>query len=202
MSSRNLREALALHPLIAAVHSFEDASIAAQSPCAVVFLLGGKLFDIREMTAHLQQRGKMVFVHLDLAEGIARDANGVQILAEIVRPDGVITTKNNLVRTIREYGMLAALRCFIMDGQSYQKAVQVSRGASPDIVELMPGILPPSLIADFCAKTGAAVVAGGLVRTAVEANQAFAAGAQGISTSDHALWALSAGGVRNEREKK
>ena len=171
MSSRNLREALAKHPIIAAVHSFEDAAVAAESPCAVVFLLGGKLFDVKEMVSRLQQKGKIVFVHLDLAEGIARDANGVQILAEIVRPDGVITTKNNLVRTIREYGMLAALRCFIMDGQSYQKAIQVSGNVSPDFVELMPGILPPSLIESFCQETGAAVVAGGLVRSAVDANQ-------------------------------
>ena len=193
MSSRNLREALAKHPIIAAVHSFEDAAVAAESPCAVVFLLGGKLFDVKEMVSRLQQKGKIVFVHLDLAEGIARDANGVQILAEIVRPDGVITTKNNLVRTIREYGMLAALRCFIMDGQSYQKAIQVSGNVSPDFVELMPGILPPSLIEPFCRETGAAVVAGGLVRSAVDANQAFSAGARGISTSDRALWTLPIG---------
>lgn len=196
MSSRNLREALAKHPIIAAVHSFEDAAVAAESPCAVVFLLGGKLFDVKEMVGRLQQRGKIVFVHLDLAEGIARDANGVQILAEIVRPDGVITTKNNLVRTIREYGMLAALRCFIMDGQSYQKAIQVSGNVSPDFVELMPGILPASLIQSFCRQTGAAVVAGGLVRSAMDANQAFAAGAQGISTSERSLWTLPVGGVR------
>ena len=136
---------------------------------------------------------KIVFVHLDLAEGIARDANGVQILSEIVRPDGVITTKNNLVRTIREYGMLAALRCFIMDGQSYQKAIQISGNVSPDFVELMPGILPPSLIESFCRETGAAVVAGGLVRSAVDANQAFSAGARGISTSDRSLWTLPIG---------
>ena len=193
MSSRNLREALAKHPIIAAVHSFEDAAVAAESPCAVVFLLGGKLFDVKEMVSRLQQKGKIVFVHLDLAEGIARDANGVQILAEIVRPDGVITTKNNLVRTIREYGMLAALRCFIMDGQSYQKAIQVSGNVSPDFVELMPGILPPGLIESFCRETGAAVVAGGLVRSAVDANQVFSAGARGISTSDRSLWTLPIG---------
>ncbi len=193
MSSRNLREALAKHPIIAAVHSFEDAAVAAESPCAVVFLLGGKLFDVKEMVSRLQQKGKIVFVHLDLAEGIARDANGVQILAEIVRPDGVITTKNNLVRTIREYGMLAALRCFIMDGQSYQKAIQVSGNVSPDFVELMPGILPPGMIESFCRETGAAVVAGGLVRSAVDANQVFSAGARGISTSDRSLWTLPIG---------
>ena len=110
-----------------------------------------------------------------------------------MRPDGVITTKNNLVRTIREYGMLAALRCFIMDGQSCQKAIQVSGNVSPDFVELMPGILPPSLIESFCRETGAAVVAGGLVRSAVDANQAFSAGARGISTSDRSLWTLPIG---------
>ena len=150
MSSRNLREALAKHPIIAAVHSFEDAAVAAESPCAVVFLLGGKLFDVKEMGSRLQQKGKIVFVHLDLAEGIARDANGVQILAEIVRPDGVITTKNNLVRTIREEGMLAALRCFSMDGRSSHKSIQVSRNVSPDFVGVMPGSMPPTPLASLC----------------------------------------------------
>nr|WP_297279260.1 glycerol-3-phosphate responsive antiterminator [uncultured Butyricicoccus sp.] len=193
MSNRTIQEALAKHPIIAAVHSKQDAEIAAQSPCMVVFLLGGKLFEVKEMVDRLHEKGKLVFVHLDLAEGIAKDASGVQIVDEIVRPDGVITTKNNLVRVIREHGMLAALRCFIMDGQSYRKAVQVSGNVSPDFVEVMPGILPGNVIAEFCRETGIAVVAGGLVRSAVEANQAFAAGAQGISTSEHALWALPLG---------
>ena len=63
----------------------------------------------------------------------------------------------------------------------------------------MPGIVPQRLIAEFCRETGAAVVAGGLVRSAVDANQAFAAGAQGISTSDRSLWTLPIGAGNGTR---
>ena len=59
MSSRNLREALAKHPIIAAVHSFEDAAVAAESPCAVVFLLGGKLFDVDRKSTRLNSSHKV-----------------------------------------------------------------------------------------------------------------------------------------------
>lgn len=190
MSNRNLMEVLQKHPIIAAVHSMEDAAAAAESACGVVFILGGKLFDVSEMVSLLHRAGKLVFVHLDLAEGLAKDANAVQILAEIVRPDGVLTTKNNLIRVIRDFGLLAGLRCFIMDGQSYHKAVQVCTTVKPDFVELMPGILPASLVRSFCRESGAQVVAGGLVRTAMDANHAFSAGARGISTSDRSLWNL------------
>ena len=190
MSNRNFLEALGRCPIIAAVHSIEDAHTAAYAPCRVVFVLGGRLFDAAEIVSLLRRAGKLVFVHLDLADGVSKDASGVQILAEIVRPDGILTTKNNLIRVIRDHGMLAGLRCFILDGQSYHKAVQVCTNVSPDFVEVMPGILPESLVQTFCRDTGTPVVASGLVRTMMDANRAFSAGAKGISTSDPMLWSL------------
>lgn len=200
MSNQRFLDALKRHPIIAAVHSAEDAEAAERSPCQVVFVLGGKLFDTAEMVARLRRAGKLVFVHLDLADGLAKDASAVQIVAEIVRPDGVLTTKNPLIRVIRDFGLMAGLRCFIMDGQSYHKAVQVCGNVAPDFVELMPGILPESLVRAFCRESGTQVVAGGLVRTALDADRAFAAGARGISTSDRSLWALpcATGGTRKE----
>ena len=149
------------------------------------------------MTERLRQRGKTVFVHLDLAEGIARDANGVQILAEIVRPDGVITTKNNLVRAIREYGMLAALRCLSwMDSpitRRYRSAATRRRtllSSCPDpAAEPYCRILP---------ETGAAVVAGDCAQRRGR-QSGLCRRREGISTSDRSLWTLPIGAGNGTR---
>lgn len=189
MLQETLLKSLQEKPIIAAVRSREEARAAMQAPVAAVFLLGGNLFDLREDVQAIQSQGQYAFVHLDLVDGVRKDADGVRLLAEMVGPKGVLTTKGGLVQAIHSHGMLAGLRCFLLDGQSYQMAVKTARSALPDFIELMPGLLP-DILGRFRREVDCYLVAGGLVTTALHAQQAFAAGAHGISTSTRALWTL------------
>ena len=175
---RNLLEnALGKNPIISAIHSLQDAKDAAASSVEIGILLGGRIPELRHA------------VHLDLAGGLKKDEEAVQLLATLVKPDGIMTTKSSLIRTIRELGLVAGQRCFILDTQSYQVAVKTARACQPDFVELMPGLMP-TVVTNFCRDTEFRVVAGGLVTSVFEAQQVFAAGASGISTSSKSLWSI------------
>lgn len=187
---RNLLEnALGKNPIISAIHSLQDAKDAAASSVEIGILLGGRIPELRHAVQIMRDKGKKAFVHLDLAGGLKKDEEAVQLLATLVKPDGIMTTKSSLIRTIRELGLVAGQRCFILDTQSYQVAVKTARACQPDFVELMPGLMP-TVVTNFCRDTEFRVVAGGLVTSVFEAQQVFAAGASGISTSSKSLWSI------------
>ena len=158
---RNLLEnALGKNPIISAIHSLQDAKDAAASSVEIGILLGGRIPELRHAVQIMRDKGKKAFVHLDLAGGLKKD----------VKPDGIMTTKSSLIRTIRELGLVAGQRCFILDTQSYQVAVKTARACQPDFVELMPGLMP-TVVTNFCRDTEFRVVAGGLVTSVFEAQQ-------------------------------
>lgn len=187
-----LQDSLKKCPIISAIHSLQDAKDAAESSIEVAILLGGRIPELRHAVQILRAKDKKVLIHLDLVGGLKKDEEAVQLLATLVKPDGILTTKSSLIRTIRELGLIAGQRCFILDTQSYQVAVKTARVCQPDFVELMPGLMP-TVVQNFGRDTKFNVIAGGLVTSAFEAQQVFAAGASGISTSSKSLWNISLG---------
>ena len=80
MKRQELYNELEICPVIAAVHDnvFDEAL---HSPSTVIFLLGESLLTLQERVKAAKEAGKTVFVHIDLAEGIAKDKTGVESIA-------------------------------------------------------------------------------------------------------------------------
>ena len=74
-------------PVIAAARTMDDVREAAASRVAAVFLLGGSILTLPEMTAALRSAGKYVFIHLDLCDGLGRDAAAVEWCARTLSPE-------------------------------------------------------------------------------------------------------------------
>lgn len=90
----------------------------------------------------LKEAGKLVLVHMDLLGGIGRDPQAVEYLAQAVQPDGIISTRSQLIRAAKERGLLTVQRFFLLDSQSVTMAAETAASARPDMVEVMPGICP------------------------------------------------------------
>ena len=103
------------NPVIAAVRRREDLPLAAASPAEVIFLLCGELLTIREDVARVRRAGKIALLHIDLLGGIGRDAAAVEFIARHVRPDGLISTRSQLIRCAKERGLLTVQRFFLLD---------------------------------------------------------------------------------------
>ena len=188
MSSAILNEfldSLKAHPVIAAVRSEDDAAAAAASPVSAVFLLGGSILTLTDMARRLE--GKYVFVHLDLCEGLGRDSAAVDWCAQTVRPHGLISTRSQSLRHASQLGMITIHRLFLVDSGSLNGGIRRLMAEPPDLVEVMPGLVPKAITL-LVNTLSAPVIAGGMITETRDVSQALTAGAAAVSTSEKSLW--------------
>lgn len=176
------------YPIIAAVRTGEELLAALSSPCGVIFWLAPNVNTMEEYLAKVKkaQPEKKVFVHIDMAEGIGKDGAGVEYLGKI-GVDGIISTRSNLIRYAKDAGLATVQRFFIVDSHSVEIAFDTVRTSKPDMIEIMPGVLPRQIEA-FSDGIGIPLIAGGLIETKNDVIAALSAGASAISTSRRELW--------------
>lgn len=187
----SLCNALERNPIIAAIKTGGALDKALLSPVEVVFLLGGNICELDDIVARVRERGKLLYIHMDLIEGMGKDFHALQYMGERVRPNGIITTKAAFVKHTAEFGLGAIQRMFMLDSMSLEVGLNGLAKATvpPGAVEILPGILP-DIIRLFTQRTRLPIIAGGLIRSKDDAVKGLAAGATGISTSNQALWYL------------
>ena len=127
----------------------------------------------------------IVIVHIDLTEGISRDKYGVEFLADL-GVDGIISTKASLIRCAKEHGLITVQRFFAYDSQGVESIDEMLSQSSPDIIEVMPGVIG-KIITRF-ANAKAPLIAGGLIETKAEVTSALSLGAFAVSTGKEELW--------------
>jgi len=188
-SVHRIIRALEERPVIAAVRHLQDLPPALESPAGIIFFLTGNIFNIPGAVAQAREAGKLVFLHVDMLQGLSRDDYGIRYLTENVGPDGIITTRSSLVAAARSHGLMTIQRTFLLDSQSVATGIQLVREAKPDVLEVLPGIIP-SEVQEIVKKIKIPLITGGLVKTKGQCYAAFRAGASGVSTSRQELWDL------------
>lgn len=178
-------------PVIGALKSVEDVEEAIRHELAAVVLLRGNIFDVIDLVERTRDQELATLIHVDLVEGIGRDAAGMRFLAQRVRISGIITTKSKLAREAKDVGLISVLRLFLLDSQAYRTGVELLRSANPDAVEMLPGLVLPHLAEEIRRDIRQPIIAGGLIRTAQEARDVLAAGAVAITTSRRELWSIT-----------
>ena len=176
-------------PVIAAAREPEDIEAAIRSRAAAVFLLGGSLMTLPGWVQRVKNSGRYAFVHLDLCDGLGKDAAAVDWVGLAVRPDGLISTRQQLLRRAREHGLMTIQRLFLMDSESLKSGVRLLSSAPPDLVEVLPGLVPKGVRA-LRERLRLPVIAGGMVTEEADVMQALQAGAAGVSSSVRELWNL------------
>ncbi len=174
-------------PVIAAVRGREQLLRAMDAPVRAIFLLGGDLFTLPEWVRMATDAGKLPFVHMDLVEGIGRDAAAVRWVARTIRPTGVLSTRGPLLKVASEEGLRTVLRIFLVDSSSMETGVRMVKTASPDLVEVMPGLVTRA-IARLRERIAPPVIAGGMLENKRDVEAALTAGALAASTSSEVLW--------------
>lgn len=180
-----MEQAFAKNSVIAAVRTKNEWHAALNGRAEVIFLLSGTISELPLLLREAHGKGKKLFWHLDMIDGLASDAAGVEYVAGLA-PDGIISTRGNLIKLAKGYGLCTVQRFFIVDGRSVQTALDTLHQTKPAFAELMPGLVCKAIRA-FSA-TGLPIIAGGLITTPEEVKDAFAAGAYAVSTSAQLLW--------------
>lgn len=174
------------NPIIAAVRTPKELAVALEAPVQIIFLLNGSILTLREDIRRTHTLGKLLFLHIDLAEGVGKDNAGIGHLAKM-GVDGIISTRTNLIRIAKEWGLHTVQRFFIVDSHSVDTAIEAIHTCEPSMAELMPGVVT-KVIRRFCQKVDMPVIAGGMIETKEEIIQAINAGAAAISTARRELW--------------
>lgn len=174
-------------PIIAAVKDEKDLPAALKSNARVVFLLCGSILDIGELTRRTVDAGKVVFVHLDLVEGLTTREVSVDFIARNTAAHGVISTRAALVRYARKFGLLTIQRFFLLDSIALNNLESACKRDELDIVEVLPGLMH-SITTYVTSVTAKPVIASGLIRSKEDVIAALNAGALAVSATNPQVW--------------
>ena len=176
-----------LYPVAAAIKSSEDMQVALNSDALLLFVLKGDAFQLDPLVNQAHQRGKGLVVHVDLVSGIGKDRAGIQYLHQI-GVDAVITSRSQLVSAGRAEGLITIQRLLLLDDSALESGVRTIARATPDIVEILPGIIFPEVAPTLQQLLPGPFIAGGFIRTAADVARIQAAGGILSSSSTYQLW--------------
>lgn len=154
-----------------------------------LIILFGDINTLPGVIRRAEQAGKLLMIHLDLLGGLGRDKAGILFLSKL-GVKGLVTTKPQMGKMAQQEGMRVIQRMFLLDSESLRTGIHMLKGFYPDAIEVLPASTPAAVLAELKTAADVPILAGGLVRTAADVNQAVANGACAVSTSLRDLWGL------------
>lgn len=177
------------NPVIAAVKDFDGlACCLGCEEIGVVFVLFGDICNIGEIVSRIKAAGKMAMVHADLISGLAGKDIAVDFIKNTTQADGIISTRQSLIRRARELHLHTILRVFVLDSIALSSLEKMD-SIHPDFIEILPGVMPKT-IRKVCTITQIPVLAGGLIADKEDVMNALDAGAVAISTTNCDVWKM------------
>ena len=175
-----------MNNIIAAIRTEDDFDTALCTPTETFFELAPSILTVGYEVKQAHRHNKKLYVHIDLAKGIEGDKYGLMYLKEL-GVDGIISTRTHTIKLAREEGLKTVQRFFVVDSHFVDTTLDAVAAAKPDMIEIMPGIIF-KVIKKLSGKLDIPIIAGGLIETYDEADDAFAAGAFAVSTGTKELW--------------
>ncbi len=172
--------------IIAAARSDEELKAALHSKTDMIFMLAPNIADIKNQADLVHKAGKKLFIHLDLAAGIGKDEYGIRFAKE-QGVDGIISTRTNIIKLAKKENLFTVQRFFVVDSQSVYTTVESAKASKADMIEIMPGTVT-KVIKKLKKELDVPIVAGGLIETYEEIEDALFCGATAISTGKKEFW--------------
>ncbi len=172
-------------PIVAAAKSEKELAECLKSKSRVIFLLFGDICTIEALVERVKAADKIAIVHLDLIDGLAPKDVSVDFIAEQTAADGIISTKNSIIRYAHQKGLLTIQRYFLLDSRVLEN---MEKNSSPaDFYEVLPGVMP-KIIRQLAKTAGKPIIAGGMIRDKEDVMNALSAGAVAISSTNRDVW--------------
>lgn len=180
--------AIEASPIIPAVKNPQGLEEVLSLEQRLVFLLYGDICTVEDIIRRLHGAGKLAVVHADLIAGLGGKEVAVDFL-HAAGADGIISTRPGFIRRGKELGLFTVLRMFVFDSLSLANVQSAASAAQPDLVEILPGIMP-RVIAHVAAGIRVPLICGGLIAEKSDVVEALSAGALGVSATAPAVWRL------------
>lgn len=177
------------NPVIASVNDLGNLDIALNSPCEIIFLLTGNIFNLKEISNKVRLKNKSLFIHIDSIDGFSKDTWGLEYIIKNIYPDGIITEKDNLIKLCKSMGIFTIQRLLIMDTVSLKNAIRSVQKTRPNAIEILPGIMP-KIIKEIIKEINLPIISSGLISDKEDLELALQAGAIAISSSKKSIWSI------------
>jgi glycerol uptake operon antiterminator len=184
------------HKKIAAVKGPKgiEKALANKEDIAAVFLLMGSILNVKRYVDVFQNEGIPVLIHAEKIGGLLLNSEGLDFIANYVKPFGIVTTKAALIKKAKERDLFVVQRVFMIDSEVYNHVLENKQKPGPDIIEIMPATLY-EVTRSYSKRLDVPVITGGLLSTADHVKASLEAGAVAISTSNESLWEMDFSGV-------
>lgn len=189
LNRTDLQQALEDSPIIMAIK--DDAGLARclDTDKRAVFVLYGTVNTIPSIVQQLKEADKLVFVDIDLLDGLSAREAAVDYLLLHTCADGIISTKAALTRYAKGKGFLTVHRTFLLDSMALESIRKAAAQGGADCIEILPGVMP-RMIRKLAAELPRPLIASGLLADKEDVVSALSAGALAISTTCQSVWEL------------
>ncbi|SDK01978.1 glycerol-3-phosphate responsive antiterminator [Sediminibacillus albus] len=176
-----------LQGILPAIRDMKEFEKLLASDYEYVIFLETRLSQLVSLMKYAKRENKKVFVHADLIQGLKTDDAGVEFLIRNLKPDGIISTRGNVISLAKKHRILAVQRLFALDSHALENNIKIINKVKPDYIEVLPGLIP-KVIGEIFERTSIPVIAGGLIRTNEDVESAYQGGAKAVTTSRAELW--------------
>lgn len=173
--------------VLPAVRRMKDFEKALDSDHEFIVILESRLVQLKSMIEYSHRYNKKVLIHFDLIQGLKADEYGMEFLNREMKPDGILSTRGNVIMAAKKYHLIAVQRIFLLDSVALEHSLKLVERFQPDYIELLPGLIP-DVIHQVRENSKIPVIAGGLIKEAEQVEKALDAGAIAVSTSNRDLW--------------
>ncbi|MBB6453590.1 glycerol uptake operon antiterminator [Salirhabdus euzebyi] len=178
-----------LQGILPAVRNLRDFEKLLTSKHEYIIFLETRLSQLAGMVKYAKRENKKVLIHADLIQGLKGDEFGIEFLIRETNVDGIISTRGNVISLAKKNNLIAIQRLFLLDSHALNHNLKIVENVKPDYIEILPGIIP-KMIKEVHENTGLPIIAGGLIRTPEDVDNAFKGGASAVTTSNNELWKL------------
>lgn len=180
-------EAIEDSPVIAAVKDMDGLRKSFESESRIIFILFGDICTIADIVKEVKSHGKIAMIHIDLIHGLSSKEIAVDFIKKYTEADGIISTKQILIKRAKELGMYTIFRFFIIDSMAFDNIRKQLSVVHPDFIEVLPGVAP-KVIKRICKEVSVPVIAGGMIAEKEDVMSMLTHGAISISTTNQGLW--------------
>ncbi|MBD2869385.1 glycerol-3-phosphate responsive antiterminator [Paenibacillus arenilitoris] len=180
------------HRMIASIKEPKhiETALSLSGQLSGVFLLTGHIGVLKGYVDVFKEHGLPVFLHLEKIGGLNTDIYGLEYLAKVIKPAGIISTKTSVVKTAKKMGLITIQRFFLVDTEGLDNIAKSLNQIEPDVIEIMPARIP-EVIGMVKSFTSLPVITGGLLFDEDQARACLRSGAAAISSSKPELWKRS-----------
>lgn len=164
LAGEEVRDIFNNQRILPAVRRMKDLEKLMKLSYDYIIILDIHISQVKPVVDMVKAHGKKPLLHADLIEGLKNDEYAAEYLCQIVKPAGLVSTRNGVIAKTRQSGLLAIQRLFLLDTIALEKSYSMLERTRPDFVEVLPGIIP-RMVTEVFERTGIPIIAGGLIRT-------------------------------------